>query len=84
MSLIRHLNDACALTSILVSHDVQETASIADHVYILGDGRVMAGGTPAQIGARGSAWVDQFVHALPDGPVHFHYPAPRLEQDLLG
>ncbi|MCG6861538.1 MAG: ABC transporter ATP-binding protein [Chromatiaceae bacterium] len=84
MTLIRHLNDACALTSILVSHDVQETASIADYVYILGNGRVMAGGTPAAVGAGGADWVDQFMRGLPDGPVHFHYPAPPLERDLLG
>lgn len=84
MTLIRHLNDACAITSILVSHDVAETASIADYIYVLGNGRVMAGGTPAEVRAARSDWVDQFMRALPDGPVHFHYPAPRLEQDLLG
>jgi len=84
MTLIRHLNDACATTSILVSHDVSETASIADYIYVLGNGRVMAGGTPAEVHAARSDWVEQFMRALPDGPVHFHYPAPRLEQDLLG
>jgi len=84
MSLIRHLNDACGLTSVLVSHDVEETLSIADQVYIIANGRLMASGTPAQVRGRESDWVDQFVRGLPDGPVHFHYPAPRLEQDLLG
>jgi phospholipid/cholesterol/gamma-HCH transport system ATP-binding protein len=84
MALIRQLNDACGLTSILVSHDVAETASIADYIYVLGNGRVMARGTPAEVRAGRSEWVDQFMRALPDGPVHFHYPAPRLEQDLLG
>jgi len=84
MSLIRHLNDACDLTSVIVSHDVVETASIADYIYVLGNGRVMAGGAPAEVRAERSDWVRQFMQALPDGPVHFHYPAPRLEQDLLG
>lgn len=84
MSLIRQLNDACALTSVLVSHDVEETVSIADYIYILGNGRVMAGGTPAEIRAGRSPWVEQFMRALPDGPVHFHYPARPLAQDLLG
>jgi phospholipid/cholesterol/gamma-HCH transport system ATP-binding protein len=84
MSLIRHLNDACGLTSILVSHDVREAGSIADHVYVVGNGRVMSSGTPAQVRAGRSEWVDQFIRGLPDGPVHFHYPAPALEQDLLG
>jgi len=84
MTLIRQLNDASALTSILVSHDVQETASIADYIYILDGGRVMAGGTPAEVRAARSERVDQFMRGLPDGPVHLHYPAPRLERDLLG
>lgn len=84
MSLIRHLNDACGLTSILVSHDVEETTSIADYIYILANGRVMVGGTPQQVLTRRSGWVEQFMRGLPDGPAHFHYPAPGLEQDLLG
>jgi len=83
MSLIRHLNDACGLTSILVSHDVEETTSIADYIYILANGRVMASGTPQQILTGRSDWVEQFMRGLPDGPVHFHYPAQGLEQDLL-
>jgi len=83
MTLIRQLNDACALTSVLVSHDVAETASIADYIYVLGNGRVMAGGTPAEVSAARSEWVDQFMCALPDGPVHFHYPASALARDLL-
>jgi phospholipid/cholesterol/gamma-HCH transport system ATP-binding protein len=83
MTLIRQLNDACALSSVLVSHDVAETASIADYIYVLGNGRVMAGGTPAEVSAARSEWVHQFMRALPDGPVHFHYPASALAQDLL-
>jgi phospholipid/cholesterol/gamma-HCH transport system ATP-binding protein len=83
MCLVRHLNDACGLTSILVSHDVEETASIADYIYLIANGRVMTRGTPAEVRAQPSPWVNQFIRGLPDGPVHFHYPAPRLEQDML-
>ena len=84
VSLIRHLNDASKLTSIVVSHDVRETASIADYIYIIANARVMCHGTPQQVAAEGSEWVRQFMDGLPDGPVHFHYPAKPLEQDLLG
>lgn len=83
-TLIRHLNDASRLTSILVSHDVEETVALADYIYVIGNGRVMAHGNPAEVASARSHWVDQFMRGLPDGPVHFHYPAPRLEQDLLG
>jgi len=84
MTLIRHLNNASRLTSILVSHDVQETVNIADYVYIVANGRVMARGTPTQIQERRSDWTNQFLRGLPDGPVHFHHPAVRLERDLFG
>ena len=84
VSLIRHLNDASKLTSIVVSHDVRETASIADYIYIIANAKVMCHGTPQQVAAEGSEWVRQFMDGLPDGPVHFHYPAKPLEQDLLG
>jgi len=83
VTLIRQLNDASRLTSIVVSHDVRETASIADFIYVIAGGRVMAQGTPAMIAAERSAWVRQFMDGLPDGPVHFHYPAPALAADLL-
>ena len=83
VTLIRRLNDASKLTSIVVSHDVKETASIADYIYIISQGRVMSRGTPEEVMGSNAAWVSQFVHGLPDGPVHFHYPAPRLEQDLF-
>jgi len=83
VSLIRQLNDASQLTSVVVSHDVRETASIADFIYIIADGRVMAEGAPGQVMGSAAPWVNQFVHGLPDGPVHFHYPAPGLEQDLF-
>jgi phospholipid/cholesterol/gamma-HCH transport system ATP-binding protein len=83
VSLIRQLNDASGLTSIVVSHDVTETSSIADYLYLIANGRIMAEGTPQQVAASNSAWVRQFMRGEPDGPAHFHYPAPTLEQDLL-
>ncbi|KAA6186043.1 ATP-binding cassette domain-containing protein [Thiohalocapsa marina] len=84
VALIRQLNDASGLTSIVVSHDVDETASIADYIYIIANGKVMCQGAPGAIAAETSAWVRQFMDGLPDGPVHFHYPAAPLEQDLFG
>lgn len=80
--LIRSLNDALGLTSILVSHDVAETLSIADYLYVLADGKVVAEGTPAEIAQHDSAQVRQFMQGLPDGPVPFHYPAPDLATDF--
>jgi ABC-type transport system involved in resistance to organic solvents, ATPase component len=84
MALIRQLNDASGLTSILVSHDVRETARIADHLYLIFEGRVVAQGTPDALANDRSPWVRQFLDGLPDGPVRFHYPAPPLAEDLFG
>lgn len=85
LQLIRQLNDAAHLSSIVVSHDVRETAAIADLVYVIADGRVVERGTPAELAQTRSAWVTQFMQGLPDGPVPFHYPAdPSLAADLLG
>ena len=84
VTLIRQLNDASRLTSIVVSHDVRETASIADRIYLIADGKVMAQGTPGRSRPRPPSWVRQFMHGEPDGPVHFHYPAPELARDFLG
>lgn len=84
LALIRQLNDAAGLTSILVSHDVRETSQIADRVYLIAEGRVLAEGTPAELAQDPSPWVRQFMDGLPDGPVEFHYPAPPLAEDLLG
>jgi phospholipid/cholesterol/gamma-HCH transport system ATP-binding protein len=84
VTLVRQLNDASRLTSIVVSHDVGETAGIADRIYLIADGKVMAQGTAQEVDACGSDWVKQFMHGEPDGPVHFHYPAPELERDFLG
>ena len=80
--LIRNLNDALGLSSILVSHDVAETLSIADHLYLLADGRVIASGTPEDIRADASPWVQQFMQGDADGPVPFHYPASDLSTDF--
>jgi phospholipid/cholesterol/gamma-HCH transport system ATP-binding protein len=83
VTLIRQLNDAAGLTSVLVSHDVSETMSIADDIYVISHGEVIGQGTPEEIAADRSAWVRQFVDGLPDGPVHFHYSARALADDLL-
>ena len=83
IKLIRTLNNALSLTSIIVSHDVKETAAIADYLYLLSDGRVVEHGTPQALGRSASPWVTQFMHALPDGPVSFHYPAAPYSADLL-
>ncbi|NKN33840.1 ABC transporter ATP-binding protein [Marichromatium bheemlicum] len=83
VSLIRQLNDASNLTSVLVSHDVAEATRIADHIYLISQGRVVAQGSPTEIAAERSTWVRQFMDGQPDGPVHFHYPGPALAADLL-
>ena len=82
--LIQLMNEAMEITSIVVSHDVQETMSIADYIYVLADGKIAGQGTPEELRQTRSAWIRQFIEALPDGPVPFHYPAPRYAEDLLG
>ena len=82
--LIKLLNDALGITSIVVSHDVPETLSIADYIYVLSQGQVIGQGSPQELRETDSPWVRQFLDAQPDGPVHFHYPGPELEQDLFG
>ncbi len=84
VKLIRLLNDSLGMTSIIVSHDVPETLSIADYVYLIAEGKVIGQGTPARMQGETSSWVNQFIHGLADGPVPFHYPAPDYEQDLVG
>ncbi len=81
--LIKALNKTLGLTSIIVSHDVQETAAIADYIYVLSDGKIVGEGTPEQIAASNSEWVQQFMQGKADGPVHFHYPAPDYFDDLM-
>ncbi len=82
--LIRALNDASRLTSIIVSHDVQETAEIADLIYLISDGKVVGSGESKAMIDSDSGWVRQFMRGLADGPVPFHYPADSLVQDLFG
>jgi len=81
--LVRTLNDALGLTSVIVSHDVQETLAIADYVYIIAGGEVLAHGTPDDIKDNQSSNLQQFIKGLPDGPVPFHYAAIPLAEDLL-
>ena len=83
VQLIRLLNDALGLTSIIVSHDVKETAAIADYIYVLSDGVVVEHGTPQQLQNTDSEWVQQFMKGMPDGPVPFHYPALEYADDLM-
>lgn len=82
VKLIRELNDALGLTSVLVSHDVSETAQIADYIYIIAGGLIIGEGTPDQLLNTEMAQIKQFTHGLPDGPVAFHYPAPNYKEDL--
>ena len=80
--LIRQLNDALGITSIVVSHDVAETFAIADQVVLLAEGKVAASGTPAELRASSHPLVRQFIGLTPDGPVEFHYPGPSVEEDF--
>ena len=80
--LIRELNNAMGLTSIIVSHDLVETFQIADHIIILANGGVAAQGTPEQVRNSSDPLVHQFVNAESEGPVRFHYPGPTLGEDF--
>ncbi len=83
VQLIRSLNDASKLSSIIVSHDVEETAAIADLIYVISEGKVIERGTPDAMINSDVAWTRQFMQGLADGPVPFHFPAEDLERDLL-
>jgi phospholipid/cholesterol/gamma-HCH transport system ATP-binding protein len=80
--LIRQLNDSMGLTSIVVSHDLDETFHIADKVIILANGKVAAQGSPEEVRHSDNPLVHQFVNALPEGPVRFHYPAAGINADF--
>jgi phospholipid/cholesterol/gamma-HCH transport system ATP-binding protein len=80
--LIRQLNDTLGITSVVVSHDLEETFRIADRVVILANGAIAAEGTPDEVRHSQDPLVHQFVHALSQGPVKFHYPAPDVEADF--
>lgn len=80
--LIRELNDSMGLTSIFVSHELEQTFGIADHVIILANGKIAAQGTPEEVRTSADPLVYQYVHALPDGPVRFHYPGSTVQEDF--
>jgi phospholipid/cholesterol/gamma-HCH transport system ATP-binding protein len=80
--LIRELNESLGITSIVVSHDVEETFLIADHVVFVANGGVIAQGTPAEMRQSTDPFVRQFVDGQPDGPVRFQYPASSVAEDF--
>jgi phospholipid/cholesterol/gamma-HCH transport system ATP-binding protein len=83
VKLIRELNDAMGMSSIIVSHDVAETASIADYMYLISDAKMVGQGTPEELSKDPNPSVIQFMQGLPDGVVPFHYPAPDYASELL-
>jgi phospholipid/cholesterol/gamma-HCH transport system ATP-binding protein len=83
LRLIKQMNVALGITSIVVSHDVQELSSIADDSYLLSDGKVIASGTPPELLASGNPAVRQFMTGSAEGPVRFQYPAPDYTDQLL-
>lgn len=80
--LIARLNAALSVTSIIVTYDVSESLKVADYIAVMSEGRIVAHGPTAEMRECDEPFVRQFLHALPDGPVAFHYPAPRLNQQL--
>jgi phospholipid/cholesterol/gamma-HCH transport system ATP-binding protein len=83
LRLIKQMNAALGITSIVVSHDVQELSTIADDTYLLSDGRVVAAGSPQELQKSDSPTVRQFMTGSADGPVRFHYPAGDYTTELL-
>jgi len=81
--LIRRLNDALGVTSLLVTHDVYESLKIVDYIYFVSEGQIVASGTPAEIKTSDAPFVHQFVEGEADGPVPFHYPARAYAEELL-
>ncbi len=81
-TLIRKLNDALGLTSVVVTYDVSESLKLVDYVYVISEGRLMGEGTPEAVLASTDPYLQQFLKALPDGPVRFHVPAPPLKDAL--
>jgi phospholipid/cholesterol/gamma-HCH transport system ATP-binding protein len=82
VDLIRTLNSALGLTSIVVTYDVSEALKVADYAYMICDGTVLAKGTPDELRSSTDPYVQQFLKAEPDGPVRFHVPGPSIEEDL--
>jgi len=83
LRLIRRLNDTLGITSIVVSHDVQEISTVADQVFLLSGGKVVAGGAPQELKTNPTEIVKQFIGGLADGPVPFHFPAPDYFSELM-
>jgi phospholipid/cholesterol/gamma-HCH transport system ATP-binding protein len=81
-NLIRTLNASFSLTSVVVTYDVTEALQVADYVYVIGDGVVLGQGTSEEVAASEDPYLKQFLNALPDGPVRFHFPGPALAEDL--
>ena len=82
--LVRQMNDALGISSIIVSHDVQEITTVSDSSYLLSDGKVAASGSPEELSGANSELVRQFMHGMADGPVAFHFKAPDYAEQLLG
>jgi phospholipid/cholesterol/gamma-HCH transport system ATP-binding protein len=80
--LIRRLNNALGLTSVLVTHDIMESLKIVDYLYFIAEGRIVGQGTPEEIRATSDPWIHQFVYGEIDGPQRFHYPAKSYHADL--
>jgi phospholipid/cholesterol/gamma-HCH transport system ATP-binding protein len=83
-NLVRQFNDALGVSSIIVTYDVTESLKVVDYVYIIANGVVLAEGITSEIIASSDPFVRQFIHALPDGPMAFHYPATRPYISELG
>ncbi len=80
--LIRTLNDALGATSVVVTYDVHEALQLADYLYLIGDGTIVGHGPTGEMVASSNPFVHQFLHAEPDGPVHFHFPARPFAEEL--
>lgn len=81
--LIRNLTDKLNCASVLITHDVAESFAIADQVYMVGQGRLLASGTPAHLSESSDPYIRQFLDGQPDGPIAFHYPeTPAFKQWL--
>ena len=84
VTLLKKLNQSLDMTSLVVTHDIQETLEIADYAFLLADGKVVEGGTTESLAASSSEWVQQFLQGKPDGPAPFHYPAGDYKTELMG
>lgn len=84
VKLIKELSAALGLTSVVISHDVQEVLGIADYVYVMADKRVIAQGTPEELQIADNEQLKQFIGGEPDGPVPFHFPASNYAEELVG